>query len=160
MNLYIETENGLHKNHPAFEENLIAAFGSIPSNWEPFVRVERPINVGIYQIVNDPVYTKVNDVWTDVWTIRDMTAEEKMAKQQLVKDAWATQDQAENWSAWTFDETTCTMTPPTPYPVLADGTTFFWCGADNNWKEIPVQPVDGGQYEFDYLAWQWVQAVK
>jgi hypothetical protein len=33
MKLYIETENGWVKNHPAFENNLLEAFGSIPENW-------------------------------------------------------------------------------------------------------------------------------
>ena len=42
MNLYIETNNGQTINHPAFEDNLIQAFGSIPEHFEPFVRVERP----------------------------------------------------------------------------------------------------------------------
>ena len=78
MNLYIETENGVTKNHPAFEENLRLAFGEIPAHWEPFTRVERPV-LGVYQLMdpNEAVYTKVDGVWTDVWTVREMTAEEK-----------------------------------------------------------------------------------
>lgn len=85
MNLYIETENGATKNHPAFEDNLIQAFGLIPAQWEPFTRVERPIP-GVYQVLEnqEAVYAKVDGVWTDVWTVRDMTAEEKAAKQQAV----------------------------------------------------------------------------
>ena len=52
MNLYIETENGATKNHPAFEENLIQAFGSIPEHWEAFIRVEKPIP-SLYQFVDE-----------------------------------------------------------------------------------------------------------
>jgi hypothetical protein len=87
MNLYIEIENGVTKNHPALENNLIQAFGAIPAHWEPFIRVERP--TGIYQVLesNEVVYAKVNGVWTDVWAVRDMTAEEKTAKQQEVIDS-------------------------------------------------------------------------
>ena len=157
MNLYIETENGVTKNHPAFENNLIQAFGVIPAHWEPFIRVERPI-IGVYQTMNsnDSVYTKIDGVWTDVWSLRDMTAEEKTAKQQDVITAFNTQDQAENWSTWTLNETTCTMEPPSPRPDAVEGVLIFWCGADNAWKEAPARPE--GQYKFDFFAWSWVAA--
>jgi hypothetical protein len=160
MNLYIETENGAIKNHPAFEDNLLQAFGSIPTHWEPFVRVERPL-LGIYEVMqsDEPTYEKVNGVWTDVWHKRDMTAEEKTARQQNVITAFNSREQAENWSAWTFDEATCTMVPPIPRPDTNVGGFMFWCGADNNWKEAPARPVDDNQYKFDFLAWQWVQVV-
>ena len=158
MNLYIEIENGVTKNHPAFEDNLMQAFGQIPEHWEPFVRVERPIPA-IYQILDgdEATYQKVNGVWTDVWTLRDMTAEEKSTKQQAVKDAWAARDQAVNWSTWTFDEATCSFLPPIPRPASIEGKTVFWCGAENNWKEVPEYPKDGKQYRFDFLAWTWVE---
>jgi hypothetical protein len=163
MNLYIETENGVAKNHPALEDNLIQAFGTIPQNWEPFVRVERPIHTH-YQILesDDPVYVKVNSAWTDVWQIRDMTAEEKAAKQQQVIDLFNTREQASNWSAWTLDEATCTMVPPIPRPELDQtkidaGIITVWCGADNNWKDTPARPADDKQYTFDFFNWQWVE---
>lgn len=77
-NLYIEIENGVIKNHPAYESNLIQAFGSVPSNWIPFTRVQRPI-ISNYQIAIDtPVYTIVDGVCMDVWQMRDMTEEEKI----------------------------------------------------------------------------------
>lgn len=162
MNLYIETENGQTKNHPAFEDNLLQAFGSIPSHWEPFARVERPVP-GIYEVLESemPTYQKVNGVWTDVWSVRELTAEEKTAKQQAVRDAFDAREQAENWSAWTLDEATCTMQPPIPRPApdqtkLDQGIFTFWCGADNNWKDTPVRPE--GNYKFDFFAWAWVAA--
>jgi hypothetical protein len=144
MKLYIEVENGVVKNHPAMEDNLIQAFGSIPENWEPFVRVVRP-TLTAYQVLEseNPVYTKVDGVWTDVWTIREMTEEEKTVKQQAldsttatqavqqaVKDFWATLPNRENFSAWTFDEKTCQYLPPTPRPTEGD---FRWDGATNSW---------------------------
>ena len=161
MNLYIETENGQTKNHPAFEDNLIQAFGVIPAHWEPFTRVERP-TLSIYQVMdsNEPVYTKVNGVWTDVWSVREMTTEEKTAAQQAVRDAFNNREQASNWSAWTLDEATNTMVPPIPRPEpnetkIAAGIMTFWCGADANWKDTPVKPE--GNYKFDFLAWTWVE---
>ena len=155
MNLYIETENGVTKNHPAFEDNLVQAFGSIPAHWEPFVRVERPL-LGIYETMqsNEPTYEKVNGVWTDVWSVREMTAEEKTAKQQATIAVFNLQDQASNWSAWTLDEATCEMVPPILRPDTNVGGFMFWCGADNNWKEAPARPE--GEYKFDFFAWEWV----
>jgi hypothetical protein len=163
MNLYIKTENGVTKNHPAFEDNLIQAFGEIPAHWEPFIRVERP-TPGIYQVLEsqEAVYAKVDGVWTDVWTVRDLTAEEKTNKQRKVVIDFKTREQAENWSAWTLDEATNTMVPPIPRPepdqAKLNAKIFtFWCGADANWKDTPVRPE--GEYKFDFLAWDWVPAV-
>jgi len=155
MNLYIETENGATKNHPAFEDNLIQAFGAVPAHWEPFTRVERPIP-GVYQVLEnqEAVYAKVDGVWTDVWAVRDMTTEEKIAKQQAVITAFNTRDQASNWSAWALDEATCTMQPPISRPEPVEGVNLRWCGADANWKDTPVRPE--GEYKFDFFAWTWV----
>ena len=163
MNTYIQTENGEPINHPAFEDNLIQAFGAIPENWEPFNRVERPLLTG-YKILDSdtPVYAKVDGVWTDVWTIRDMTEEEKTAKQQYVISAFNSRPQFENWAAWTLDVDTLKMVPPIPRPEpdqakLDAGIKTFWCGADANWKDTPIQP--DGDYKFDFFAWQWIQIV-
>jgi hypothetical protein len=160
MNLFIETENGQIKNHPAFEDNLLQAFGSIPAHWEPFIRVERP-TPGVYDVLesNEPTYEKVDGTWTDVWMMRPMTQEEKTALQQSVRDAFSAREQVENWAAWTLDEATCTMVPPVARPEVdeakvSQGIMTFWCGADNNWKDTPVRPE--GNYKFDFLAWAWV----
>lgn len=157
MKLYIQVENGQCVNHPAFEDNLRQAFGDIPANWEPFDRIERP-TTGIYEVLESdlPTYQKVNGTWTDVWAVRAMTAAEKAAKQQSVKDAWAAREQAANWSAWTFNEETCQYDPPIPRPEPVEGKIVFWSGADNNWKEAPAYPQDGKQYKFDFFAWTWI----
>lgn len=162
MNLFIQVQDGQSVNHPAFEDNLLQAFGSVPANWEPFIRVERP-NPGAYEVLesNMPTYQKVNGTWTDVWALRPMTDAEKAAKQQAVKDDFNAREQAANWSAWTLDEATCTMVPPIPRPAadqtkLDQGIFTFWCGADNNWKDTPVRPE--GNYKFDFFAWTWVAA--
>ena len=161
MNLYIETQDGQPVNHPAFEDNLLQAFGSIPSHWEPFNRIERPVP-DVYEILesNMPTYQKVNGVWTDVWAIRDMTAEEKASSQQATRDLFNDREYSENWAAWTLDEATNTMVPPIPRPELDlakidQRIMTFWCGAENNWKDTPVRPE--GNYKFDFLAWQWVE---
>ena len=160
MNLYIETENGAVKNHPAFEHNLIEAFGSIPEHWEPFVRVTRS-SLGVYKVAetDTPTYAKVNGVWTDVWPVRDMTAEEKTSKQLLTRELFKLREYASNWLAWTLDEATCEMVPPIPRPdedqtKIDAGIFTYWCGADANWKDTPVRPE--GEYKFDFFAWNWV----
>lgn len=167
MNLYIEVENGVAKNHPAFRDNLIQAFGSIPEHWEPFVRVERP-SVGVDQILDPdvPSYAKVGDnIWSDVWHLREMTESEKEIVRQSVlvrlREGWAARYQAENWSAWVLNEDTLEFEPPIPRPEIDQtkldaGIKTFWCGADNNWKDTPVRPE--GTYNFDFFAWQWVAA--
>jgi len=156
MKLYIQTENGQTVNHPAFESNLIAAFGGVPDHWKPFVRVERP-TLGVYETVENeqPAYQMVDGVWTDVWTVRPMTDEEKAAKQQQVIDAWALGRNAFNFTAWVLDEANLRMVPPIPRPV-EEGKIFRWSGADNNWKESPAKPE--GQYVFDFAQWTWVSA--
>jgi len=162
MALYIQIENGQPINHPAYDDNLVAAFGLIPNDWEPFVRVPNA-TLGIYQVLdsNTPTYSKVNNVWTDVWSIRDMTADEKSAKQQKIKTAWSERFQASNWSAWTFDDATCAYLPPIPRPEkdqtkLDQKIYTYWCGAESNWKDTPPYPNDGNQYTFDFFAWVWV----
>jgi hypothetical protein len=156
MNLYIQTENGQTVNHPALESNLIAAFGGVPDHWKPFVRVERPA-IGIYEVLESelPAYQLVDGVWTDVWSVRPMTDEEKTAKQQAVIDAWALIPNAFNFTAWVLDEANLRMVPPIPRPV-EEGKIFRWSGADNNWKEAPAKPE--GQYVFDFAEWTWVSA--
>ena len=75
-----------------------------------------------------------------MWTVREMTAEEKTAKQQAVVTAFNEREYASNWSAWTLDEATCTMVSPIPRPDPVEGVLVFWCGADNNWKNVPTRP--------------------
>jgi len=156
MNLYIETDsNGNPVNHPALEDNLLDALGIVPEHWEPFVRVEKPI-IGVYQVFtsDEPTYQKINGVWTDVWTVREMTAEEKLQHQQDVKDAWARLPERDNFSAWVFDESTCNYSPPTPRPVLGN---YFWQGTTNSWQLRPEYPIDGKKHKLDYASATWVE---
>lgn len=162
MSLLIKIEDGQPVGHPAYEENLIQAFGAVPDGWEPFVRPDAPAP-GIYEVVEGhaPAYEKVDGVWSDVWLLRPMTAEDRLAKQQLVIDAFNSREYFENWSAWTMDEATCTMQPPIPRPPrneekIQAGIYTYWCGAENGWKDAPAYPSDGNKYKFDFIAWQWV----
>jgi hypothetical protein len=157
MNLYIETDNnGNTINHPAFEDNLLEAFGQIPPHWEPFVRIEKPVPK-LYEILDseEPIYQKVDGVWTDVWSIRDMTVEEKTQFQQLQKDVWKALPNYNNFTSWIFDEETCRYEPPIPYPT--DGQNYFWQGTTNTWQLRPPYPTDGKTYKLDFATSTWIE---
>ena len=166
MELFIRIVNGQPFEHPILGENFRQAFPAIdtnnlPSEFACFERVNPPL-LGTYEVMSPEhsTYELIDGVYKDVWHKRDMTLEEKTAKQQAEIDAFNLREQAENWSAWTLDEATCTMQPPIPRPEsdenkLDAGIMTFWCGADNNWKDTPIRP--NGQHKFDFLAWQWVE---
>jgi hypothetical protein len=156
MKLYIETENGKVKNHPAFEDNLIAAFGAVPEHWVSFERVEKPLlNVYEVWISQDPTYELVEGVYKDIWHKRNMTTEEVSEKQQKIKDTWASNPDVEYFSAWTFDEATCEFVPPVPQPD--DGKQYFWQGITASWVELPQRPNDGKKYKLDNASATWVE---
>jgi hypothetical protein len=166
MNLYIEIENGQPKNHPAFEANLIEAFGSVPTQWEPFIRVEQPV-LEEYEVLdpNEPTYEKVNGVWTDVWVLRSMTVEEKAIKNQEKKQkeidaykiVWAALPQRDNFSAWVFNEEIVKYEPPIPRPTDRE---VIWSGANNGWVDKPQKPDDGKEYRFDFYTSSWVEVTQ
>jgi hypothetical protein len=86
MNLYIQIRNGVPYEHPIFEDNFREAFPHIDTNNLPpefarFVRVECPNNAGTFE-VDEVSYQFIDGVVTDVWSVRQMTAEEKVIKEQ------------------------------------------------------------------------------
>lgn len=160
MNLYIQVENGQCINHPAFESNLIEAFGAVPDNWEPFIRFKPELPSKYHVFTSDqPTYQKIDGVWTDVWEIRELTPEEKIqldatllaGKKAAIQDIWARRKYASNFSAWVFNEEKLKYEPPIPCPN--DGKFYRWSGPDNNWKEAEPVPNDGKNYEFDFDNW-------
>jgi len=159
MNFYIQVENGVTVNHPAAEDNLLEAFGKIPSNWELIIRNDKPYNPPLYKTFDNPevVYEKVDGVWTEVWRLRDMTAEEKLFKQEMAKKLWAGRRQLENFSAWVFDESVCDYVPPFPKPQ--DGKDYFWQGTTSSWVEKPPYPEDGKTYRLNFTLAAWEEVV-
>lgn len=155
MKLYIQVKDGKPINHPAFEENLLQAFETIPDDWEPFDRKPR-LPVGIYQVIDEKnsFYAKVNGVWTDVWIVRNMTANEKLASQKHVHDMWKNLPYSSNFSAWIYNEAVNMYEPPFPYPEdPPEGFQYRWSGPDNDWKLAPIFPNDGKVYQFDFENW-------
>jgi hypothetical protein len=128
MNLYIEVENNLPKNHPAFENNLIEAFGNIPDNWVLFNRIDIPL-VGVYEIYEGVTYELINGAYTDVHHVRSMTTKEIEAKKSATVTAWENR-----YPSWVFDESLCLFEPPVAYPQ--DGKIYRWDESVTNWTEV------------------------
>lgn len=154
MKLYIQVENGVTINHPALEDNLLGVYnGEIPTDWEPFERIEKPI-LGVYEILDSmtPTYQKIDGVWKDVWAVRSMTNEEKTAKQQSIKDLWVNNN---NYTSWIFNEDLCIYEPPVPPPN--DNKTYFWVETSGGWVEVADYPSDDKMYIMDINTLTWVE---
>ena len=141
MHLYIKVEDGNTVGNPVLRDNLMAAFKKIPENYQPFVRIEKPLprSLDVYEtlVSDDPTYEYDAELqaYKDVWATRDMTDAEKIEKQNRVKELWNLRPNRENFSSWTFDTDLCEYVPPVPKPT--DGI-YFWDGSSNSW--IAVTP--------------------
>jgi hypothetical protein len=134
MELFIRIKDGQPFEHPIFGDNFRQAFpdvdtNNLPEEFARFVRVQAPM-VGAYEKSRTVSYQLVNGVYTDVFLIEQMTAEEIAAKQQTTKDAWA----ANGFASWTFNETTCVFKSPIPYPT--DGKDYRWDESTLIWVEV------------------------
>jgi hypothetical protein len=134
-NLYIEVVDGVIKNHPIFESNLIEVFPDIELNnhdkYIPFQRVPQPV-IGIFEVNEGVVYEFDGpNLVKDVWKIRPMTASEKQTK---IAEARALKP----YPSWTFDETTLIWSAPVPYPstAKAENKIYIWNEGSLSWKEL------------------------
>jgi hypothetical protein len=134
MELFIRIKDGQPFEHPIFGDNFRAAFpdvdtNNLPAEFARFVRVEAPA-IGVYETNQTVSYQLVDGVYTDVFSVEQMTAEEIAEKQQAVKDMWA----ADGFTSWVFNAATCAFEAPTPYP--ADGKQYDWDEAITSWVEV------------------------
>ena len=135
MELYIRIVDGQPFEHPIIDENFRQAFPDVDTNNLPptfarFTRVPEPA-YGVYEICEGCTYEWDGDIVTDVHHVRDMTIEEKNAKQEEVKSNWA----ENGYASWVFNEDTCSFDPPTPRPT--DGEPYVWDEDTTNW--VPFQ---------------------
>lgn len=135
MNLYIRLKNGQPFEHPIFEDNFRQAFPQVDLNNLPewaakFTRIEQP-EIGPYEAYEGVTYQWVDGVVADVHAVRQMTSDEKLAKQNEIKANWAI---SPNWASWTFNENTCQYDPPTAKPT--DGKIYRWDEPTVSWVEI------------------------
>jgi hypothetical protein len=135
MELFIRIKNGQPFEHPIFGDNFREAFpnvdtNNLPAEFARFVRVEAPV-VGPYEKSRTVSYQLINGVYTDVFSIEQITDEEIAAKQQAAKDAWATSNGP---ASWTFNEATCSFDAPTLRPT--DGKFYQWDEPTTSWVEV------------------------
>lgn len=140
MKLFIRIKDGQPFEHPILEDNFKQAFpkvniNNLPLEFATFQRIEQPL-INVYEVYEGVTYEWDNDTVKDVHHVREMTNEEKIEKQNQVKDQW-TQDGG--FASWTFDEETCSFVPPTPRPN--DGNRYIWDEESLSW----VQPIEGAQ---------------
>jgi len=128
--LYIQVdENNNFINHPHLESNLRQLYSDhdflsgAPSGWMVFERVEPPEievyekfdetkggNIALAFNHNGLEYKIVDGVYKDVWHVVDMTADEKLEKQNQVKAEWSdfiATDAGSAYAHYVFDEVTC-----------------------------------------------------
>ena len=129
MSFYIQIENGQPINNPLAEENLLQAFGSIPSNYVPFTKIlfeTTNLTVDIYQkAVSTYVLDNDGISWKDDWSIVNMTDEEKAIAIEIKKS-----------------------NPPCPN-VLLDIETL-------KWKPSIQKPQDNNEYYWDWKSGAWI----
>ena len=135
MELYIRLKNGQPFEHPILGNNFREVFPDVDVNNLPdwairFERIPQPV-IGVYEKNQQVTYQIIDGVCKDVWTCEQMTDEEKLAKQNAVKDKWAA---GPNFASWTFNETTCVFEPPVSYPT--DGKIYRWDEETTSWVGV------------------------
>jgi hypothetical protein len=134
MELYIRIKNGQPFEHPIVGGNFREVFpdidtNNLPAEFARFERLECLVKPTIYQMA-ECEYVPNGSGWKDSWSIREMTAEEIIAKQNAVKEAW----KSHAFQSWVFNETVCTFEAPTPMPL--DGKRYYWDEPSVSWVEV------------------------
>ena len=83
MKLFIQIRDGQPYEHPIMESNFLEAFphvdpNNLPQEFASFERIEQPA-IGQYEVIEGVTYQWDNGIVKDVWSIRQMTDEEKTA---------------------------------------------------------------------------------
>ena len=133
--MFIKIKDGQPFEHPIVLSNFVQAFPNIdinnlPSDFAVFKRIRVP-HLGVYEVYEGTTYEWDGDVVKDVHHIRNMTDEEKLAKQDHVKSLWSTG----GYPSWTFDEESCEFKPPVEYPNDEE-KSFKWDEATLSWIEV------------------------
>ncbi len=140
MKLWIEIKDGSPINHPYTQQSLFTKHPDwdfinkgVPPQYEEFKRVRRPSH-GPFEYVDEDKgveYKKVDDLWQDVWTLKQFTPEQKALRQQQAKDWW---NKNVGWDSWIFNADKNEYEPPKPYPNTA---------IHHVWDESKVEWVPG-----------------
>tara|TARA_R110000822_G_scaffold196718_1_gene334657 strand:+ start:310 stop:714 length:405 start_codon:yes stop_codon:yes gene_type:complete len=133
MRLFIQIRDGAPFEHPIQEDNFKFAFpqidmNNLPEEFMDFERVDQKTE--LYEVFTEMPYFIDTDNVVRNGTKRDMTAEEKAAKIQELKDHW----EIIGFPSWVFDETTGDFSAPLPYPD--QDRKYRWNEDIVNWVEI------------------------
>jgi len=139
MKLYIKLQDGNPIDHPMTHDNFVQAFpeidtNNLPEDYIEFVRVPYPTNLDLYEVYDGVHYEIIDGVCKDVHTVREMTDEERTAKQNQVKEDWA----ENGYPSWIFDERTCSFESPLGSPP-PDGKAYVWDEATVSWVEASTE---------------------
>jgi hypothetical protein len=132
IELVIKIVNGEPYQHPITRENFQQVwpdldFNNLPPEFARFLRIPAPVP-GVYQVLVGCEYRWNNDWVQDHWILREMTEQERLAKQNAIKDGWP------DFLSWTFNEATCEFEPPVPYPQ--DGGRYIWNEEQLTWELV------------------------
>jgi hypothetical protein len=133
--LYIKIEKGLPVGHPILESNLKIIDPSFDSNnlqenYLPFEKVEFFNDAGVYETLVAS-YFIVDGVVKEKYSAIQMTAEEKLKKQNDAKAAWELNS---FYKSWIFNEEICNFEPPVKFP--SDGKKYIWNEETISWVEV------------------------
>ena len=91
--LFLKVVDNQPIDNPVYESNLIQVYGYVPSEYQPFTRIQQNVTPLIYENVTD-TYQAVDGQWQDVWVISEQTTEEKAATTAKIKADGTAQQQA------------------------------------------------------------------
>ena len=136
MKCYIKIQDGTPIGYPIVESNFKQVFpeidtNNLPPQWANFDN-SPPLQrqLGPYEVFEGENYVMQNGIVTREAVVRPMTDQEKQDLQKRVIDDWA----ENGFASWSFDETTCTFTPPVPCPE--DGNFYRWNESTLTWDEV------------------------
>ena len=119
MNFFIRMKDGLPFEHPISKSNLRKSFPALDTNDLPnwiavFEKTEKP-EIGVYEVYSETTYEVVKDVVKEVHKIEKMSPDEKLNKQNKIKELYK---DCLNKN-YVFDEQKCAIVPK-----LSIGVTY------------------------------------
>lgn len=132
MRYFLKIENGKIISHAIAEENLLQVYPEIDlenlKNNYVEVELTQPPGLSFYEIYEGVNYEKIGDKYKSVHLKRTMTDEEKVKKQEQIKQAWIANN---NPLSWIFNKESGDFSSPVPYPN--DGKTYRWDEPTTSW---------------------------
>jgi hypothetical protein len=141
MDLVIRIQNQEIIGHPITKENFIQAYPSLNfndpgPNFAKFNRIPQP-QIQVYEVLEGCEYRWNNNIVEDYWIVRQMTNEEKLSKQNQIKQIW---QENNGFQSWIFNEEICEFVAPIPYPN--DGKKYIWNEESLNWTEVISEEIE------------------